>query len=419
MERDRFDALTRIFATPGSRRAALAALAGALFAGSAVAEGKGRHGRRGRHGHHGHDGHHRPPGAGRSCDIDDDCPSAGAACCDGHCLDVSSDRDHCGSCTKQCGESEICSAGACVACDVCDKAGLKCAYRSIGEAIAAAKPISTIRICPGSYKERLRISKTVELIGLGDRPQDVELDGQNRLSRAAVVTVDPNVQLTARNLKITGGRTNNAQAGGGITNFGRLFLDAVHITDNDANSYNGGGALNLGPDAVLSIGGSKVTKNQAYSGGGVSNDQGRVTVVNSQIDNNEARSSGGGIHTRGGQIQMLPAASITGNSAPAGGGIQMIGGTVSMNGAVVVDRNKAREIGGGVNNFQGALVMSGLSGDSNAITDNRADRDGGGVFNNGGTVTLRGKSSIYGNDPNDCVNANGGTGCPGSAWRSG
>ena len=67
-------------------------------------------------------------------------------------------------------------------------------------------------------------------------------------------------------------------------------------------------------------------------------------------------------------------------------------------------------IGGGINNFRGTLILNG----DNDITKNRAEGngDGGGVYN-AGTITVgSGRTSIFANVPDNCVNASGGTGCP-------
>jgi Stigma-specific protein, Stig1 len=86
----RFDALTRLLATPRSRRAA-ARLAGLALV--AVAAGRGdavvARGRNRRQ-----------------------CP-AGQTRCHGVCVDLASDADHCGACHVACAPGQMCLQGAC------------------------------------------------------------------------------------------------------------------------------------------------------------------------------------------------------------------------------------------------------------------------------------------------------------------
>ncbi len=69
-----------------------------------------------------HDGHNGDPedDGGESTDCDE-----GLILCDGECVDTQTDPNHCGRCGNECGSSEVCSDGNCVAL-TCTSEGNNC-----------------------------------------------------------------------------------------------------------------------------------------------------------------------------------------------------------------------------------------------------------------------------------------------------
>jgi hypothetical protein len=169
-----------------------------------------------------------------------------------------------------------------------------------------------------------------------------------------VLAVQPGVTATVRNLTITG-----VQSGlsGAISNQGTLTLESVRVVDNHGQNY--GGIFNTS-DAAL-------------------------TLTDSLIEGNTSSSPGGGIRNGSSATVTLNNSEVKGNQAPQGGGVDVdIGG--------ILDLEKESKITG------------------NTATDSTGE-GGCGVLNKG-TVTVSGKSKIANNTPDDCINANLGTGCP-------
>jgi hypothetical protein len=461
VDRERFDAWTRLFSTTGSRRGALTALLGAAVlpplavpgrAGAAKKKGKGKgkgkgkrkggsaemlvcHGGEtlrvprdavagilldgGTRGACAGDGESRPPtappgGGAPRCNNEDECPGAFGVCCNGQCINGQSDRINCGQCGNTCNASTTCVNGQCVPCVVCN--GGACRFDLVQAAIDTLAAGSIITICPGTYQEHIRITKNVTLVGQGLSPRDAVLDGQRTSSSAAVLTVDAGQRATVRNLSITGGNASTDESGGGVTNEGELVMDHANVLRNVASI--GGGIANRGQAAILTlVNGCQVRNNSAERGGGLSNDGGQVTLRDESIlELNTANERGGGAYNRGGTL-TLDNGIVADNTAPVGGGIENESGTVRLIVAGRIAFNTARAggpgsgVGGGVHNLAGAALS--LSGEG-SIFQNTAEGSpgsGGGVLNLG-TVSVIERGSISSNDPDNCINRDGGTGCP-------
>lgn len=156
--------------------------------------------------------------------------------------------------------------------------------------------------------------------------------------------------VAARNLTVSG-----AAESGGIGNESDLTLDRVLVTGN-ANVNEGGGIISLGLTSRLTLVDSEVRNNTSEDGGGILNLFGVAVLVRTRVEGNQAGS------------------------------------------------------GGGILNFSGFLTLA----DGSAVTGNTATDGasaGGGILNNR-SVFVIGGSSISGNNPDDCVDDVGGTGCP-------
>ena len=85
----------------------------------------------------------------------------------------------------------------------------------------------------------------------------------------AVLTIGSRINVTVRNIAISGGRT-TGRVGGGISNFGTLRLEQVKVTDCNNIGLGAGGILNLGGSAKLVAEDVEVAFNAAVNtnGGG-------------------------------------------------------------------------------------------------------------------------------------------------------
>ena len=138
------------------------------------------------------------------------------------------------------------------------------------------------------------------------------MDGQGTTG-VRPFTIAADTVVTMQDMSITGG---NSSSGGGIENSGTLTLLNSTVRDNHADSA-GGGIDNRG---WLSLINSTVSHNEASdesttgSGGGINN-SGTVGVVNSTISDNEALNIGGGINNAGGSMLVLHNSIVANNSA--------------------------------------------------------------------------------------------------------
>ena len=194
--------------------------------------------------------------------------------------------------------------------------------------------------------------KNVTLVGAGADPADTVLQGSAAVN--PVLAVQAGVTATVRNLTITGVQSGSF---GALSNQGTLTLESVRVIDNQACDF--GGIFNLSGAAL--------------------------TLTDSLVEGNTSSFPGGGIRNFNNASVTLNNSKVKGNQAPRGGGV-----------AVDID---------GVLDLKDESKITG-----NTATDSTG-QVGGGVLNEG-TVTVSGKSKIANNTPDNCVNANTGTGCP-------
>lgn len=272
-------------------------------------------------------------------------PNGGCGCpqdrpdeCDGRCVDVQTDPDHCGECGNACAAGETCQGGQCgVACGndfcpiatevcdngscrTCDVCGSGCLFTTLAAAVSDPGTLDgdTIRLCPGRYHTiNAQINKDLTIIGVGagdDPATDTILDagGIGRVLFTAL-----NVAVEIRDVRITGGAVGIGNFGGGIFNQSGTTLRLVGVN---------------------------VVGNQAESGGGIDND-GTLTLENgSRMEGNAAVSFGGGIHNARGTTTLEAGSVVTGNTAGVGpglggGGVFEFGGTVNVADNTIVTGN--------------------------------------------------------------------------------
>ena len=314
----------------------------------------------------------------------------------------------------------------------------------------------------------LALADDLTLLGAG-----AEMTTVASAMRQRAFKVLANAKVQFHHFTITGGATENNEAGGGLFNAGALTMNHVRVVDiqignSDAASGNGGGIYNIGTLALFD---TTIANNHAYDNGGGMVNTGVLTMTNVQVTDNEAGGydgggNGGGIYNTGtvaiyrSQI-IRNVANPFGAAAGTGGGIsnegvlnvydsvlqdnradggesQTRGGGVSNNGDALISGSTVAanmaELGGGIAVFGGAVrvVNSSVSGNQGSI--------GGGLWNSGGAdVTLLNSTisqnivsgdggGLYSNDAGSRVSlqnstvsenqsTNGGSG--GGLWNSG
>jgi hypothetical protein len=230
---------------------------------------------------------------------------------------------------------------------------------------------------------------------------------------------------------------------GGIYNAGTSIISGSQIHNNRAEVLEGGGILNKGVQATLSIINCDIYENfAADTGGGIDNEGGKVDIVNSKVFQNghlvldgfdlftqegagifnagsmniksskvfgnEAGWIGGGIVNYDDPVNdvaiNLIDSLVYGNAALYGGGIANDGafgtGMVTVTNSQIYG-NTAYYYGGGVWNSASTLVLNSGSIDHNTANAIDPLGSGGGIFNQG---TITGNTDIvHDNTPDDIV----------------
>jgi hypothetical protein len=176
-----------------------------------------------------------------------------------------------------CGTNQTCVDGECVLCDVCSR---DCPFASVQQAVNAAEPGSTIRICGGFFRP-VTITKNLTLLGAGTQVGGTALRGEGA---TRVVTVGSGVSVALVDLAIDGG----------------------------FDSGDGGGCLNQGTLKLINC---LVSTNQAQRGGGIFNTSGSsLTLQNTTVTENAASTDGGGIfNDTSGSVTLTSGSSVSGN----------------------------------------------------------------------------------------------------------
>jgi len=185
----------------------------------------------------------------------------------------------------------------------------------------------------GAITGDLDITDNLEIIGLSADESVIHANAGDR-----VIEVHSGVNLTLRDLGLTGGMAIDSGPGGGIyNNGGTVLLDRVSVNNNFAGT-----------------------------GGGIANHRGSMRMVGSSITGNSTveGSSGGGISNE--SELVLENVTISGNSAGSGGGIIAQGGNATLTN-VTLYSNVASGAGGGINSNGTSLTL-----DNTILAGNRA-----------------------------------------------
>jgi hypothetical protein len=241
----------------------------------------------------------------------------------------------------------------------------------IQDGVTLASSGGTVNIAAGTYKENVKIDKSLTVNGAGATQTIV--DGNKAGSVFTLGKNNPKVDVTLSGMTIQGGsgsliRTaygTTGVCGGGVLNYGRLTVTDSIIQGNTAK-FLGGGIYNVGTLDVLgsTISGNTagygggfynygtttvkactITKNAATNGGGgiYSCCSSKTTLVDSTVSYNSAIKIGGGIATQG-TFFIKGASTITGNTAKSGGAINWLNRRPTMDATTVITGNSNPQI---------------------------------------------------------------------------
>jgi len=213
--------------------------------------------------------------------------------------------------------------------------------------------------CPTITLTSGRINITKDLTITGPGAANLAVSG-NKASQ--VFFVEQKVSAKITGLTITNGLANGSgdvvsSNGGGIANWGKLWLVQTTISNNTSTYVSNGTTLG--------------------DGGGIETFEGTLRVNNSTISGNSAGFEGGGIYnTNKGTVTIIDT-TISNNSAQYGGGIDNSGKLHVSGGSN--SGNSASSQGGGIYNSLGATATV----DSTPFSGNSSGSSGGGIYNSG------------------------------------
>ena len=140
--------------------------------------------------------------------------------------------------------------------------------------------------------------------------------------------------------------------GGGISNYGKLYIYENTFVQNNSGS-SGGGIYNHGSLVMYS---GCIINNKGADGAGIYSD-GNITMYNSMISHNEASRYGGGLYISTG-VYNINGGEISNNEAiTSGGGIYGNSGLIYLTDSVKIQKNFASNQGGGICLNKGNLYL--------------------------------------------------------------
>ncbi len=262
----------------------------------------------------------------------------------------------------------------------------------------------TLFVCPGVWYTHLILEASVDVVGLGEGPEDTLLSGGE--SGSVVVVEGIAASSSVENLSIDRGATEGTHfehQGGGVTCKGEtsLHLNAVILSNHFA--YDGSGLY-------ASDGCSLVVEDVDFVDNQSEDDGGHARLENAQAEFRAARFQGGLARDCGAlfldnSIVSIQDSIFEGNTTTdsQGGGILSYGGTLTVQDSVF-EGNMANSHGGGLS-LLGDTTLQGV-----LFVDNETSEGGGGVhlYADHGTLTCS-SCSFSGNQPDDVSSTHGGS----------
>jgi hypothetical protein len=378
MDLSAFDDLTRMLATPGTRRRLLTLLGALPLAGALPSLFQEVAGARGHHQQPVHNARkhkkkgkkHRKPSV----------PPA-ASPPPPSCAPIACPADACGSRPDECGGeqdcggcegNQLCHDGICHRCDVtCVSGNASACGDDLQLALSAG---GTIFVCPGRYRGNFTLNTAVTVIGAGQGAGVGTSTILDAHGTGRVVQIESGTGLVAlQQLRITGGNVTDGAAD--INHTGTtLRMTACSVSGNTGVGSNTGGPGGGGPGS-----GGIVVSSGAQT----------LEMTDCTVRGNDG-GQGGGIWSAG--TTSLTDCVVEDNRAVLidGGGLYLAGGTTTLAGNTQVRGNHVETngfIGGGIGVVSAVLVIA----ESCRVTGNTAPAGGGGGIGNAlGDVTLQG-----------------------------
>jgi predicted outer membrane repeat protein len=270
-------------------------------------------------------------------------------------------------------------------------------FKTIQEAINAAKPGDTVQVAAGTYHENVKMKDGVNLIGAG---ADVTtIDGDSKGSCVTAEYIKSETKLAG--FTITDGK---ALEGGGVLIrwCSSLTIEKNVITSNTTAGQGGGiyclgsSAITINENAIQNNSASGSSSGEIWGGGGgiYIGKATDITVKDNTIENNSTKDRGGGImcFKSGVDPQKTPAAVIkilankikNNSSSDMGGGIEMR----ESRGVIVgnrIEKNSSKNGGGGICSEPEGTIFKSITPtvvviQNNVIAHNRTDAGGGGIL---------------------------------------
>ena len=261
---------------------------------------------------------------------------------------------------------------------------------SSAPAALAYSSAGTLSVCEGTWYVDLTLSADIDVVGYGDTPSDVVLDGAGLNTVVEVDTASTTVSLS--NLSIENGSTDTLLFGQDAA--GGLVCDVAATVELDAMAFNSNTG-NFG--GALAFNGCELDATDLSMDSNSSNRGGDLFFYNSSfsVDGLEqsgayGRNYGGAIYADG-ATGSLSDVSSSGGSSGRGGWLYAWSSTLTIEDADVSGAS-ASTYGGAIDQGWGTLEIS-----DSSLSGNTSGSRGGGIYVYSGTLTLT-DSELSGND---------------------
>ncbi len=208
----------------------------------------------------------------------------------------------------------------------------------------------------------LDITDSVRIVGAGSGSTILNAAGLDRMfdvREPGIVVSITGVSIV--NGSISSGQPSDQKGGGGIRNFGSLFLDRVMVQNNHVHGTEsgdkGGGIKNLG---TCSLSRSSIEQNSAHEGGGFANSSnGTLFLSAASVSENFSSKGGGGLNYGWTSLQN---STVSGNSAQGsnssyGGGLYNMG-VLEVVQSTIAENNGIK--GGGISNIGSGYLLNSI-----------------------------------------------------------
>lgn len=262
-------------------------------------------------------------------------------------------------------------------------------YGTVQAAMDAASAGDAVTVCPGTWTENLRQSRSLSLVGFGSSSSILAGSGGTTL------TMLPAGTLTLVDLTVQDGR---ASDGGGLAGDDATLCIARSVFANNYASYAGGG-IYLGGSGTLQIEDSIFYGNDAdYEGGGIEAYAYTVTIEDSEFYGNWSGYEAGALELDSTGSGTITDTDFTSNEAIYSGGAMVYGGwgpalTLDLTGVTFTSNTSGYE--GGALEI-GSWDTPVVTCVSCAFDSNRSGNEGGAVaLGSWGGSTFNGADSTF------------------------